>query len=296
MADKDIYTELMGRHAAEAQRLDEQFRLITGYGLEARASKTPVTDGLQSCSALGWILHPSITRRLGNRPSIADFATGTGLCLRLLSDFYPGARLDGYDISPEMFAADEKVNLSVANAKEPLPAELHGVYNVVHIRCLIVGMDPEEWEPVLRNMVQLLKPGGAIQWTEPALSQLRYIRGEPYSRTSTMNELLSMLRGGPLQQRCSHGWSTLPAIMEKCGLEVETDVVSSDRQAEAGRASTENHLKIPLSFLRMMAAKQAPGALSSTQIDEMEAEAIKEVESGSYVRYDLHTAIGFKLE
>ncbi|KAL8675790.1 MAG: hypothetical protein Q9186_007604, partial [Xanthomendoza sp. 1 TL-2023] len=244
--------------------------------------------------ALGWILHPSVARRLGDSPSIADVATGTGIFLRSLADSYPRARLDGYEISSEMFVANETVNLSVANAKEPFPAELHGVYDLVHIRWLIAGMAPEDWEPVLHNMLQLLKPGGAIQWVEPAASQLRYVRGEPGSKTSTMTKVLSIFRDGLVQQWLSQGWSTLPAIMEKCGLEVETDVVSSDRLVEARRALTENSLVAFMNFVRMMATKQAPGAMSPTQVDEMEAEIAKEVESGGYVTYDLHTAVGFK--
>ena len=75
-------------------------------------------------------------------PSIADIATGTGLFLRELARSYPGARLDGYDISSELFVADKNINLSVADAKQPFPNELHSVYDVVHIRYLIAWMQP----------------------------------------------------------------------------------------------------------------------------------------------------------
>lgn len=193
-----------------------------------------------------------------------------------------------------MFLASDKVTLSVANAKEPLPTELHGVYDVVHIRYLIAGMEPDEWEPVVRNMLQLLKPGGAIQWEEPALSLVQHLRGEPDSMTATMTKLSLMFRSGPLQQRFSHGWSTLPAIMEKCGMRVERDVVSSDRVVESRKALTENGLVALLAFARMMAAKQAPGAMSTEEIDEAEHAAKREMESGCYCRYDVHTAVGFK--
>lgn len=193
-----------------------------------------------------------------------------------------------------MFLSDKKVTLSVANAKKALPAGLHGVYDVVHIRYLIAGMEPDDWQLVLRNMLQLLKPGGAIQWEEPALSQVQHLRGEPSSRTATMTKMSLMFRSGPLQQRFSHGWSTLPAIMEKCGLRVETDVVSSDRVVESRRALTENGLVALLGFARLRAAKQAPGAISMAEIEEMEGAAIQEIESGCYVRYDVHTAVGFK--
>ena len=193
-----------------------------------------------------------------------------------------------------MFLSDKNVTLSVANAKEPLPAELHGTYDVVQIRFLIAGMEPDDWELVLRNILPLLKPGGAIQWEEPALSQVQHLRGEPSSVTATMTRMSRTFRSGPLQQRFGHGWSTLPAIMEKCGLRVEMDIVSLDRVVETRRALTENGLVALLGFARMMTAKRAPGAMSTAQIEEMEGAAITEIESGCYVRYDVHTAVGFK--
>ncbi|KAL8817071.1 MAG: hypothetical protein Q9191_008217, partial [Dirinaria sp. TL-2023a] len=246
--------------------------------------------------ALGWILHPSVANDLGDCPSIADIATGTGLFLRSLAEVYPRSRLDGYDISSAMFLPDpdNKAKFFTANVKEPLPAELHGVYDVVHIRFLVAGMEPDDWEPVLRNVLQLLKPGGAIQWIEPAFSDAQHLRGEPGSMTATMTRLSLMFRSGPVQHRFSQGWSTLPTIMKQCGLRVETDIVSSDRVVETRRALTENGLVALLGFARMMAAKNAPGAMSMEQIDETERAAIKEIESGCYLRYDVHTAIGFK--
>ncbi|KAL6721692.1 hypothetical protein ACLMJK_000796 [Lecanora helva] len=278
MASRDIYADRLGRHAIEAKRLDEQFRIIT--------------------EALGWLLHPLVANNLGEAPRIADFATGTGLFLLLLSELYPGARLDSYDISSAMFLSDKNVQLSVAKAKDPLPANLHGVYDVIHIRFLSVAMEPDDWKLVLRNMVPLLKPGGVIQWTEPDFSTVQYLGGEPDSTTSTMTKLSLMFRSGGLQQRFSHGWSTLPTIMERCGLRVERDVVSSDRVVASRRVLTENALVAMLGFARMLAAKQTMESgqpeLTASQIETMKASAMKEIESGCYVRYDVHTAIGFK--
>lgn len=193
-----------------------------------------------------------------------------------------------------MFFAEKNVNLSVADVKDQVPAGLHGLYDVVHLRYLAAAMEPSDWEPVVRNMLQLLKPGGAIQWVEPAFSQVQHVRGRANSRTATMRKLQGMFQSGPLKERFSHGWSTLPEIMEKCGLRVETDVVSSDRVIETRRALTENGLVALLGFARMMATKQAPGAMSMAQIEETEDAAMKEIESGCYCRYDVHTAIGFK--
>lgn len=62
-----------------------------------------------------------------------------------------------------MFVPAENITMSIADAKERLPAELHGVYDVVNVRYLVAGMEPSDWEIVLRNVVQILKPGGAVQ-------------------------------------------------------------------------------------------------------------------------------------
>lgn len=48
--------------------------------------------------------------------------------------------------------------------KKPFPAEIHGKYDLVHVRMLVAAMLPEEWEPAVRNLTQLLKPGGFLQW------------------------------------------------------------------------------------------------------------------------------------
>ena len=214
--------------------------------------------------------------------------------LRGLAESNPGFRLDGYDISPLMFVSEGNVRFSVADVKKPPPTELHGVYDLVHLRYLIAAMEPDDWEPALRNMLQLLKPGGAIQWVEPALSQVQHVRGKPESKTATLQKLQHLFQSGPLQQRFAYGWSTLPALMENYGLRVETDVVSSDREVETRRPLTENGLVALLGFARMAAAKQGTGAFSTAQVEQMEGEAQKEIESGCYCRYDVHTAVGFK--
>lgn len=110
-----------------------------------------------------------------------------------------------------------------------------------------------------------------------------------------MTQLSRMLRSGPMQQRFSHGWSTLPALLRDCGLRVETDIVSSDRLSETRKSLTENGMVAALGVARMMTAKQAPGAMSAEQIEDLEIAAIKDIESGCYLRYDVHTAVGFKL-
>lgn len=97
-----------------------------------------------------------------------------------------------------------------------------------------------------------------------------------------------------MERRFEGGWSTLPGLMEKEGLAVETDVVSCDRVADNRRALAENGLVALTAAAHKMAAAGMPGALEVSKIDELEAMAQQDIESGAYPQYSLHTAVGFK--
>lgn len=186
------------------------------------------------------------------------------------------------------------VHLAALDAKEPLPIELHGVYDLIHVRYLIAGMDPHDWKPVLQNLMLGLKPGGAIQWVEPAMSQVQFVRARPESTTAALKYMSVACRRDVVQRRFEHGWNTLPTLMKAAGLVVESDVVSSDRLVESRRALTENGLIALFTAARRMKAAGMPGTMEVEEIDRLEAESWRDIESGAYLRYDLHTAVGFK--
>nr|POE96504.1 n-methyltransferase sirn [Quercus suber] len=274
----DIYAEALSRDATEVQRMEHQFHIIT--------------------EALGWTIHPSIAAKLPVSPAIADFATGPGLFPCTVVKDHPNARLDGYDISPAMFPVQSElpsnVRLHTLDVKEPLPAELHDVYDLIHVRYLTVGMEPEEWYGVLRNLLRGLKSGGAIQWIEPAVSQMQFVRGRPDSTTTALTRMSDAFQTEAVQRRFSSGWNTLPDLMKQAGLDVETDIVSTDRLPESRRALTENGKVALFSAARRINAAGLPGAMATEAIDRLEVQAADDIESGCYARYDIHTAIGFK--
>ncbi|KAI9660211.1 MAG: hypothetical protein M1831_003518 [Alyxoria varia] len=269
----DIYSNWLGRDVTETQRMDQH--------------------------ALGWLLHPLVARLLQSIPTprIADLATGTGIFLRWLAGDYRRAQLDGYDVSSDMWQSDGVADFSTADVKKPFPDDLHGSYDLVHIRYLIIAMAPEDWEVVLQNAIQLLRPGGVIQWEEPAMSQVQHVRGRPDSTCSTMTRLSLGFRTKKMQEQLTHGWSELPDLMKGQGLsDIYTDVTSSDRLPETRQALTENGRVALFGSLRMRSAKNLPGAVSNEEIDRLEKLAIQDIASGCYVRYDIHTAVGFKPE
>ncbi|KAL9090327.1 MAG: hypothetical protein Q9165_005361 [Trypethelium subeluteriae] len=245
----EIYASRVGRNATEQQQIDQQFQIVT--------------------TALGWLLHPSITSALPPFPHIADIATGTGIFLRTLAASHPTATLDSYDISPSMLPDPAQtplapnITLTTANAKHPFPTSLHSTYNLVHVHYLVAALDPADWAPVLAHLLALLKPGGAIQWVEPGLDRYHHhLRGEPSSHAATLTRLSAAFFGGRLRERVAPdaGWAVLLGLMREAGCVcVEQDVVSTDRVPELRRAVTENAAVVMLRFVGMMGERGEEG-------------------------------------
>jgi hypothetical protein len=74
---------------------------------------------------------------------------------------------------------------------------------------------------------------------------------------------------------------------------VQHDVVSSDRDPETRAGFTKNSMVACFGWAR---SGKDPVPLSPAEIDELEHQAYKDIESGGYVRYDIHTTVGFRAE
>jgi len=262
----------------EAERLDEQTELLN--------------------QNIGYLLHPSIASKLQVAPTIADIGTGTGFFLVQLSELYPGASLYGFDISPALYPSTEtlpsNIHLDVMDIRQPPPLSEHKKYDLVHVRLIVAGIKPSEWEVVVSNIVQLLKPGGAIQWEECNFAAVQHLRGGVMSSVHTARDMGGRFREA-LKDMFSHGWNILPQLFEGAGLEdVENDIVSSDRVAETRKAFTRNGMQAIFGWARLISSRNAPGSSPMDEIDRLEREAERDIESGCYVRFDIHVALGFK--
>jgi len=142
--------------------------------------------------ALKFNVYPSIPLR--DNCVIADVAAGTGAWLIDVAHQFPDAELDGLDNN--LTQAPHK-NWLPSNAKmrhwdlfEDVPSDLIGKYDFVHVRLLVLVIEPGKHQTVIQNLFKLLKPGGYLQWDEldcvnmhvkkvdatisaPALEQLR---------------------------------------------------------------------------------------------------------------------------
>ncbi|TGJ80277.1 hypothetical protein E0Z10_g8484 [Xylaria hypoxylon] len=274
----DKYADNMTRHASDAQRLDEQVDLMI--------------------ENIGYILHPSIISALPKAPVIADVATGTGRFLLHARDLYPDGSFDGSDISRAAFPPPgdlpENVTLTVLDVKKPVPETLHEKYDVVNVRMLVAAMLPEDWAPAVVNLSRMLKPGGFLQWTECDVVSIKQLRGRGDSSVENIRFLQETFNTA-IQEQISYGWSTLPTHMQEAGLHpIVRDIVSSDRIADTRERVTTNSIRVALAWARLMAARGTPGAMTAEEVDQLETNVQKDIESGAYLRYDIHIICGRK--
>lgn len=156
-------------------------------------------------------------------------------------------------------------------------------------------MAPDEWEPAVRNLATLLKPGGFLQWEEGDFLHAPYLRsGAAPTGCDVSYALLQAFRDG-LNERFSYGWSTLSSYMRAAGLApVVTDVVASDRLPETRARTTTNLMNLAVSWAQLMAQRGAPGAKTAEELDYAEGKVWEEIQSGFYVSYNIHVAYGRK--
>ena len=118
---------------------------------------------------LGFSLHPAIPEpHPGAR--IADVATGTGIWLLDVARELPGRLLDGFDISliqtPPSAWLPKEITMRAWDMYTDVPTEMIGIYDIVHLRLLLLAVRNNDPAPIIANAAKMLKPNGFIQWDE----------------------------------------------------------------------------------------------------------------------------------
>ncbi|KAI4121197.1 MAG: hypothetical protein LQ338_006507 [Usnochroma carphineum] len=179
------------------------------------------------------------------------------------------------------------------DVKSPPPPSEYNRYDVVHVRLLAAAMSSTDWEVAVRNIVQLLKPGGALQWEEGNFADVRHLRGNVCCSVSAARFMGSLFREN-LRENFSYGWSTLPQILSTVGfVNIDEDIVSSDRVPETRLALTKNGMRAIFAWASNQVDRCRLGSLTSEELQALETQAYQDIESGCYVRFDIHVAVGF---
>lgn len=245
------------------------------------------------CRTIGYHIHPTIAADLPPNPSIAEVATGTGIYLEQLSVQLAASRLDGFDISAAQFptTTPSNIRLILHNAKEPFPPEYHAQYDLVYIKYLVCAMEPDDWELVARNCIQLLKPGGAIQWIEGAFHESKALPGLPAQSTKHFSKAVSaMLAAHSFRWEAA---SKLPGFLTNAGfVDVTREVVGTDRLPETRKDFSRVNFEGIAAWAWKMRELNAPGAWSAEQIEEMEENVRREIGEGVYLRSEFLVTMG----
>ncbi|KAJ5754145.1 uncharacterized protein N7511_008298 [Penicillium nucicola] len=275
---RDTYAENMGRNSTEAQRLDEQFELIT--------------------ENIGYLVHPAVQAKLPPNALVADVGTGTAAFLRSLTHYYPRAELHGYDISTSLFppplTLPQNVTLRLLDARQPVPLTIWHKYDLVHVRLISAGLKPNEWPAIVQNLTRMLKPGGAMQWEECDFTAVRHLPGSPTATINTASYMGQRFLAG-MMHHFQSGWNTLMEGMRGAGLQdVHTEVVAADRVYATRSRLTANGMVAIFAWARLASARGDEGSLSMLQLEQLERKAYADIESGCYVTFDIHVAWGFR--
>jgi len=121
---------------------------------------------------IGYVLNPHVASHLPSDARIADVGTGTGIWLRDLAAENESKQYSyqGFDVNDSQLAENLPRNFSFAllDILETVPHEWRGKFDVVHAKLLTCGLAEKDWSTAAENMLQLLKPGGWLQWSEGA--------------------------------------------------------------------------------------------------------------------------------
>ncbi|KAL8837307.1 MAG: hypothetical protein Q9170_002564 [Blastenia crenularia] len=181
MASTPGETYMLPRDAQESQRLDAQHE----YMLQM---------------SHGHLTHPSIP--LHQLKTVADVATGTGLWLRQLAKNSPlppptegtGPNFVGFDISPQQFPPGGSLPSNVAfvvhDFGQEFPVEYHEKFDLVNVRLVSYAIQGVDLEKVVGNIIQLLRPGGYLQWQETDASD-SWAHPETQTATSCVNYVIA---------------------------------------------------------------------------------------------------------
>lgn len=182
----------------------------------------------------------------------------------------------------------------------PFPAAELGTYDLVAIRFTSSVLARADWSRAVTNLLTLLKPGGWLQWIDSCnfalynstagasrvACQAIYDGMEPFRRNKVDPVIGLMMREAGNVRR--------PETLRELGMvEVHEDVFSTDRlqDLEARKVGTWNILICFLQCLEDL-AKSEESEWTMQKVEELKAQAKKEVDEGIYHTLDQVCIIG----
>lgn len=234
-------------------------------------------------------LHPSIS--IPKEASIADVATGTAIWLIDVAREYPTARLRGFDIdtsqAPPKQWLPSNIKLETWNIFDHVPEKMIGIYDVVHVRLLVLVVHRNDIKNVIRKLLRMLKPGGYIQWDELDYPGTHVRTSNNSIPTPALHELREMV-----YSRGRNDWTLrLPEDFAEEGL---VDITTHHFQdaPDMARANGEQHLLTMEEFASSLATTDHKG--EATEISKLIQDVAHEVSNGAALSMPRVVCVGRK--
>lgn len=169
-----------------------------------------------------------------------------------------GLSLHGVDLSGSLFRQDPRLDLRQHNLKEKFPASWNwsNSFDLVHQRLLVWGIRSEEWEIVLDNLVDVVKPGGYIQLVEAEWVLSSYTEEQPQQHKLGLVQSWSTESSG----MDVHIWKRFPGLLKARGFtEIKEETFNLGYGATAARPEDKIWTAelLPQSFRHL--ARKIPG-------------------------------------
>ncbi|RYP62642.1 hypothetical protein DL771_009635 [Monosporascus sp. 5C6A] len=207
---------------------------------------------------LDHLLNPNIPSSVveDSKPlKVADLGCGNGAWLidldRELSNKDISAQLDGYDINTLNFPAPAFLPPSISLKKldilaKPLPEEMLGAYDIVHVRALVSTIVNSDLTPLLSTVVALLKPGGWLQWEESKAE--KYLVDSPspsneISRTACDTIAHIIKQGGDARGLNFEFLGELDRHLREHGF-LDVSMQAAEKRKQDFKGWTENYLMV----------------------------------------------------
>ncbi|RYC63732.1 hypothetical protein CHU98_g2472 [Xylaria longipes] len=259
-------------------------------------------------NTLGYLLEPTIEKSVANSQplKVADLACGNGIWLSELHSYLAknniSAQLDGFDINPINFPHPAHLPATVSLnhldiLSRPLPAELLGIYDVVHIRAFVSVIPDADLTPVLSVASELLKPGGYVQWEESRGDRFIVESPSPQISKVACDTIVQVLKAGLQARGIVNDWvEVLDTHLDKFGFQ-DAQLHVQEKRRQDLKGWTEDYLMVweELAVFFPPKSKDPNAPLSREAWTDLFAKGVKETEEGVVIHQGtVVTAIGKK--
>ncbi|KAI1409311.1 hypothetical protein F5Y13DRAFT_203730 [Hypoxylon sp. FL1857] len=291
--------------------IDQKYDPSTYWVAPARNFRTSARLHLQHLlfqNTLGYPLEPRIWDSTASSEAlkVADLGCGNGVWL---TDFDSeltkrgiSAQLDGYDVSPINFPAPAFLPDSVTLKKldiyaKPLPEEMVGAYDIVHVRAISSTILNSNLTPLLSTALSLLKSGGWLQWEESRADVHVVQSPSPEVSKSACDTIIHILKAGGEARRSTFEFlAEADRHLKEHGFE-DVQMKMTETRKQDLKAWTEDYLMVweELAAFFPPKEKQPEAPMTREAWVDLFAKAVGETEKGVVVHQgSIMSAVGRK--